>query len=84
MAQKFPPASTPALPLAPWLWMVMLKPGPGVLRRGRTDVHHVPHGNQESCRSGIAIVELMSRFAPCDAGDAQSFVRSWEEGDGGA
>lgn len=82
MVQKFTLASrVPVLPLIPWLcvWMVLLKTGLGVHKSGRTGVHHFPHGNQESCQSGIAIADLVSRFAPWDAGESQSFVRPWEE-----
>lgn len=55
------------------------KTGLGVRRWGRTGIHHLPHGNQESCQCGMAAADLASGFAPWDAGQSQSFVRSWEE-----
>lgn len=51
------------------------KTGPEVRRWGRTGVHHVPCGNQKRHRSGVATAELVSRFAPCDAGESHSLCK---------
>lgn len=51
------------------------KTGLGVRRWGRTGIHHLPHGKQESCQSGMAAADLASGFAPWDAGESQSFCK---------
>ena len=50
----------------------------GVHRWGRTGVHHFLCGNWENCHTGTAIAGLVSRFAPWDASESQSFAR-WRE-----